>query len=63
LHFTGNSLIADPHGKVLIEASSDKEEIHYVDIDPQKALDKQITPVNELWKDRREDIYRLEEIS
>ena len=58
LKFTGKSLIASERGEILAEASADSEEIKIVEVDLTKALDKQITPLNNLISDRRTDIYK-----
>ena len=57
LTFTGMSTIADPSGKVLFQASKDKEEIGLEDIDISKSRNKWITPRNHALQDRRIDFY------
>ena len=59
LTFTGRSTIADPKSNVLVQASADKEECGVVDIDIALARDKQITPKNHSFNDRRPAEYRL----
>ncbi len=59
LTFIGQSQGVDPDGNVLIRASEDKEEAHVVDIDPGKARNKKINEHNDLFADRREDLYRV----
>ncbi len=58
MKFIGQSQIVDPYGKVLARASQDKEEIIIVEIDPQKARNKAINSNNNLFEDRRVDLYR-----
>ena len=58
LQFTGNSLLSSEKGEILTEASADREEIKIVEVDLNTALNKQITPLNNLWSDRRTDIYQ-----
>lgn len=58
LQFTGGSTIVDPEGCTLAEASEDQEEIMIVDIDIEKARDKNITPNNHLLNDRRPELYK-----
>lgn len=53
LTFIGSSQILGTKGEILCRASSDKEESIVVEINPQNARDKQITPTNHLFNDRR----------
>jgi predicted amidohydrolase len=57
LTFTGRSIIADPDGEVLAEASSTKEEVKLAEIDISLARDKMITERNHLFDDRRPKEY------
>ena len=57
LTFTGQSLIADPHGDVVKEASGQGEEILRADLDLTQARDKLLTPRNDAIEDRRPDQY------
>jgi predicted amidohydrolase len=59
LSFTGLSTIADPKGNVLLQASPSAEEVGIVEVDIGLARDKNITPRNHLWADRRPDEYSL----
>lgn len=59
LRFTGTSQIAAPDGRILYRASPDQEELVVVEIDPDRALDKQVTRRNNLLLDRRTDLYQL----
>jgi len=58
LKFIGQSEIVAPDGKVIYRASTGKEEIGVVDIDPKMAKNKNITPLNNIFKDRRKDLYK-----
>jgi len=48
-----------PSGKILYRASGNKEEIGIVDINPKEARNKRITQLNDIFKDRREKLYKL----
>ncbi len=57
LDFTGRSQVTDPFGKVLYRAPKDKTELHVLEIDPDLALNKNITNRNHLIWDRRPEFY------
>lgn len=57
LRFIGLSEIVSPSGGVLHRASPDKEEIGHLEIDTEEVLDKKINPFNDIFEDRREEIY------
>jgi len=57
LHFIGNSLICGPDRRMLASAGEYEECVRVVAIDPAQAKDKRITPVNDLFRDRRPDFY------
>ncbi len=59
LRFIGQSEVVGPDGKIIVRASSDKEEIILIDIDPKEAKEKRINQFNDLLLDRRPDLYRL----
>lgn len=56
--FTGQSQIISPEGKLLESALLEEEVVKIVDIDPTEAENKQITPLNDIKKDRRVKLYR-----
>lgn len=58
LTFTGKSQIVSPKGDVLVSAGERSESLKVVDIDPAEALDKQVTPNNDLFKDRKPALYK-----
>jgi len=58
LTFTGLSIIADPKGEVLYQASADKEEAKAVEIDIARARDKNATARNHIFEDRRPEEYK-----
>ncbi|MGQ9706501.1 MAG: nitrilase-related carbon-nitrogen hydrolase [bacterium] len=57
MRFTGKSQVVSPKGEVLTRASETEEEVHIVEIDPDIAVDKHITPENDIFKDRRTDLF------
>jgi len=58
LTFTGKSQIVTPKGEVLAQASERSESLKVVEVDPAEALDKHVTPNNDLFKDRRVALYK-----
>lgn len=59
LSFAGESVIINPKGKYLCRGSADKEEVCIAEINPDEALDKNITGRNHLMGDRRKEFYEL----
>lgn len=59
LSFTGRSIIVDPRGEIIAEASRTHEELIYADIDVTLARDKSITPRNNIFEDRSPETYAL----
>jgi predicted amidohydrolase len=57
LEFIGTSEIVSPSGKILFRAGRDTEETGWAEIDPAEARDKALNPFNDLFSDRREDLY------
>ncbi len=55
--FTGMSQIVDPEMRILAVGSVDREEVKVVDVDPKVASSKRINKYNDLWLDRRVDLY------
>jgi predicted amidohydrolase len=58
LKFTGMSQIVDPHMEFLARSRKTGEEVRVVEIDPEDADSKRITEHNDLWADRRIDLYQ-----
>ncbi|MCX7995124.1 MAG: acyltransferase [candidate division WOR-3 bacterium] len=56
LSFIGKSQIVAPDGKILIRVN-DEECVKVIEIDPKLACDKRVTPHNDIFKQRREDLY------
>ncbi len=59
LTFNGGSQIVEPDGRVLARACAESEELLIADIDPAAALNKKVTPRNDLFADRRTDLYSV----
>ncbi|MBI4825663.1 MAG: acyltransferase [Nitrospirae bacterium] len=57
LKFIGRSLIVSPYGKVLAKASDRDEAIIVADINPSDARDKSMNVYNDIFGDRRPDMY------
>ncbi len=57
LNFIGKSQIVSPMGKILYRAPEDREEVRILDISPEEARDKLITPENDIFLDRRKEFY------
>jgi predicted amidohydrolase len=57
LKFNGHSQIISPDGEILAKAGPNEEKVKIVKIDPTLALDKMITPYNNVITDRRTDLY------
>jgi len=57
LSFTGMSQIIDPRGNILGRASKNREEARAVKIDPTLSRDKSYTKYNDIFKDRRPEMY------
>jgi predicted amidohydrolase len=57
LTYIGSSQIVSPQGEVLVRASTDREEVRVVVIDPKEARRKTINRYNHLFADRRADLY------
>ena len=51
--------MVDPDGNLLVRASENGEEAHVVEMDLARARDKMINGENDLFRDRREDLYRV----
>ncbi|OGS19964.1 MAG: acyltransferase [Elusimicrobia bacterium RIFOXYA2_FULL_39_19] len=58
LHFTGMSQITGINGEILSTAGASEETIKIVTINPRDALNKNINPKNNIFKERRVEFYR-----
>ncbi|MCX8103514.1 MAG: acyltransferase [Candidatus Bipolaricaulota bacterium] len=59
LTYTGASQIVAPNGELLAQAPSDSESLQIVEISPSEADDKRVTAMNDLFADRRPEMYNL----
>lgn len=59
LTFIGRSLIVSPKGQVLASANELEEAIVTAEISPAVARNKTVNEFNDLFEDRRTDLYRL----
>jgi len=59
LRFIGQSQIVAPDGELLYRAASSGAESAALDIRPSRARVKAATRLNDIFKDRRKDLYRL----
>ncbi|MFO7660573.1 MAG: nitrilase-related carbon-nitrogen hydrolase [Candidatus Cloacimonadaceae bacterium] len=57
MSFTGQSQITSTKGDILIRLSDDQEEVGIVEIEPELALDKSVTDMNDAFGDRRPAFY------
>lgn len=57
--FTGASQVTNPKGEVLVRAPARGAAVHAVEIDPAQADDKKVTAENDVFLDRRTDLYEL----
>jgi len=57
LRFTGRSRIVGPDGEVLVEVGCEDEAVCTVEIDPALAADKTLASGNEIFAERRPDLY------
>lgn len=57
LRFIGTSQVTTPNGEVLARAGSKREGAAVVEIDPGMARRKRITPLNDVFRDRRVDLF------
>jgi predicted amidohydrolase len=58
LTFTGASQIVSPSGEYLVRAPGTEEHVAVAELDPAEADDKHVTELNDLWQDRRPELYR-----
>ena len=59
MEFTGKSQILGTKGEVLLQLDEKNEGMGTIIIDPNLALDKSVNPLNDVFKDRRREMYEL----
>lgn len=57
LTFIGQSQVVSPKGEALCHAGRMKPEFKIIEINPKEARDKKITPLNDIFGDRRVELY------
>ncbi len=57
--YTGASQIVAHNGKLIAAAPKDEDSLMIADIDPSLSLEKKVTPLSDLFKDRRTEAYQL----
>jgi predicted amidohydrolase len=57
--FTGKSQIVTPNGKIPSSTSINQTDVSIVEIDETIADDKRLNKFNDLFKDRRTELYNL----
>ncbi len=60
LRFTGASQITNPAGQRLGRLGEEEQGVLIADIDPALADKKRITPANDIFADRRPDLYEMD---
>jgi predicted amidohydrolase len=59
LIYTGASQIVAPNGEILAQAEPDGESVQIVKISSAQADDKRVTAMNDLFQDRRPELYNI----
>jgi predicted amidohydrolase len=59
LSFIGSSEIVSPKGEILYRAAGETEEFGQIEIDPVQARNKRLNAFNDLFSDRRRDLYSI----
>ena len=55
--FTGGSEVVDPFGELLLKVDEKEQGIFSVDINPEKARNKNVTELNNIFEDRKPEFY------
>ena len=59
LTYSGCSQITAENGEILARAQAEGDSLTVVEVDPQRAENKRVTDRNDLFADRRTELYRL----
>lgn len=59
LRFIGQSQITSPEGKIIMRAPENDEAILIAEINPEMARNKNLNPLNNIFDDRRPEMYKL----
>jgi predicted amidohydrolase len=59
LTYSGCSQITAENGEILVHARAEGDSLMVVEVDPERANDKRVTGRNDLFADRRTELYRL----
>ena len=59
MKFTGQSQIVDPDMKILVRSGRSRQDVKVVPIDPSVAENKRVTEFNDVFEDRRVDLYKF----
>ncbi|MCK5200042.1 MAG: acyltransferase, partial [Spirochaetales bacterium] len=59
--YTGESQIIAPNGRIVHRSNPVGDDLYITEIEPGDALVKNITELNNIFDDRRTDIYKMEE--
>ena len=57
LTFTGESVLVSPRGEYLARAAKDREDVIFADIDIHLSRNKKINPLNDVFAERRPEMY------
>jgi len=60
LTYTGSSQITAENGEVLVRADERGDSLTVVEVDPERGKNKRVTERNDLFADRRVELYRWE---
>jgi predicted amidohydrolase len=59
LRFNGDSAIYNYNGEIIVKAGPNEDKVIIADIEPSKTRDKSFNEFNDIFKDRRPEMYEL----